>query len=277
MRDLTVVIATLDEEMHIERCVQSVIKLARVVVVDSGSSDRTVRLAEGLGAQVVSHDWEGYAAQKNWALAQLVLSKWVLFLDADEWITPQLSQELAASIESDSYSGYFLPRMNTFMGQRLVHAWWYPDHQLRLFRSNAGSFERRLVHEHVVVSGEIGFLMNPIEHENLKGTDAFLERHVKYARLEAQQLLLGNGGEQRRGSWVGSWPERRRVLKDRVWFRLPFRPQVRFLWMYVLRRGFLDGRAGLVYCQLIAAYETMIDAFELEYEQLQKERRADGE
>jgi SAM-dependent methyltransferase len=156
-----------------------------------------------------------------------------------------------------------------FEGRTLLHAWWYPDYQLRLFRPNRGRFEDRLVHEHVIVAGLVGYLKSPLMHENLKGLDAFMARHASYADLEAREMLkarVGQDAGQRSGRLFGSWPERRRFLKTRVWYQLPLRPAIRFLWMYVVKRGFLDGRQGLVYCQLIAAYEAMIDARLLELE-----------
>jgi glycosyltransferase involved in cell wall biosynthesis/SAM-dependent methyltransferase/uncharacterized protein YbaR (Trm112 family) len=269
MTSVVVVIPTMDEALHIRRAIRSALALGRVVVVDSGSTDDTRRLASEMGAEVVEHAWEGYAGQKNWALAQIEgRFDWVLFLDADEWIPDDLAAEIRRAIESRE-AGFHLPRRNVFEGRVLRHAWWYPDYQLRLFRLGQGRFEDRLVHEHVIVGGPVGFLDSPLMHENLKGLDAFIHRHVRYADLEAREMLKARAGGaqgQRSGRLLGSWPERRRFIKTRIWYRMPFRPAVRFLWMFVIRRGFLDGKPGLVYCQLIAAYEAMIDARLLELE-----------
>jgi ubiquinone/menaquinone biosynthesis C-methylase UbiE/uncharacterized protein YbaR (Trm112 family) len=226
-----------------------------------------------LGAEVVEHTWEGYAAQKNWALAQVAgRADWVLFLDADEWIPDELAAEIRTAIASP-VAGYHIPRRNVFEGRVLRHAWWYPDYQLRLFRSDRGRFEDRLVHEHVIVDGSIGFLAHPLMHENLKGLNAFLARHIRYADLEAREIIRERSGQtagQRRGRLLGTWPERRRFLKTRIWYQLPARPAIRFVWMFFIKRGFLDGRQGLVYCQLIAAYEAMIDARLLELERAKR-------
>lgn len=267
--ELVVVVPTLDEEVHLERCLASVRSLnAHVVVVDAQSRDRTRDIATAGGATVVERAWTGYADQKNWVLDQIQdIAEWVLFLDADEYLTDGLAAEIRAKIaDSRGAAGCYLARMNIFMGRELRHAWWYPDHQLRLFRVNAGRFEHREVHEHVVVHGRVDALENPLMHENLKGIDAFLSRHVRYARYEAAEFIAATRTEHR-GSFFGSWSQRRRALKYHVWRRLKCRPAVRFLWMYVVRRGFLDGREGRVYCQLIAAYEAMIDAYALELEQ----------
>jgi glycosyltransferase involved in cell wall biosynthesis len=272
MRRLSVIIPTLDEELHVGRAVLSAAALGRVLVVDGGSRDRTKELAAKAGASVIDHPWSGYADQKNWALKNLDGDyEWVLFLDADEYVTPALRDEIAAASHSDAFDGFYIPRRNVFLGRLLRHAWWYPDYQLRLFRTAKGRYEDRLVHEHVLLKGVTGFLKEPIIHENLKGIDAFIERHLRYAEAEAQEMrriTRDRGTEQRRGQLFGSWPDRRRYLKVRVWYRVPMRPAIRFLWMYFVKRGFLDGREGRVYCELMAAQEALINAKLLELERV---------
>lgn len=263
MAAVSVVVAALDERLHIERAVRSATGLGPVFVVDAGSSDETAGLAGAAGATVVEHEWTGYAEQKNWALDNLPLdTEWVLFLDADEYLTAQLVEEIEAAVRRDDVDGFYLPRMNIFMGRPLKHAWWYPDHQLRLFRLGKGRYERRSVHESVIVDGGVAFIDAPLQHENLKGIDAFMQRHLRYAALEAQEMLRAEQegwGGQRPGRLFGTWPERRRFLKVRVWYRLPTRPAIRFFWIYVVKRGFLDGRAGFVYASLLAIYEFLIN------------------
>ena len=270
MSDVSVIIPALNEEIHVRRAVSSALPLGRVVVVDGGSRDRTKELATQAGAEVIEHSWTGYAAQKNWALANVEPSaEWVLFLDADEYLTPALSEEIASSTRAGAFDGFYIPRRNIFLGRVLRHAWWYPDYQLRLFRAGRGRYENRLVHEHVVLDGKTGFLNEPIMHENLKGIDAFVERHLRYAALEAEEMLRARAhasGDRRSGRLLGSWPDRRRALKVHVWYRLPARPAIRFLWMYLIKCGFLDGKEGRLYCQLIAAQEALINAKLLELE-----------
>jgi glycosyltransferase involved in cell wall biosynthesis len=261
---VTVIVTTLDEELHIERIVRSARDLGPVYVVDAGSKDSTRAIAEAAGARVVGHEWAGYAEQKNWALDNLAIeTEWILFLDADEFLTPELRAEIARAVTRDDVDGFYLPEMNIFMGRPLEHAWWYPAYQLRLFRVGKGRYEERSVHESVIVEGPKSFLRETLYHENLKGIDAFVERHLNYARLEAEEMLRvrrdGLAG-QRHGRFFGTWPERRRFLKLNVWYRVPARPLIRFLWLYVVRRGFLDERPGFVYCSLLAAYEVLIDA-----------------
>lgn len=264
MSGVTTVVCTREEELHVQRVVKSARELGAVFVVDAGSSDRTQELAAAAGAIVVEHEWAGYSEQKNWALDHLPIeTEWVLFLDADEFLTPALRDEIGVAIQRDDADGFWLPEMNIFMGRPLKHAWWYPAYQLRLFQREKGRFEQRKVHESVIVDGRLAFLKETLYHESLKGVDPYLERHLRYAQLEAEEMLrVRNGGRsgQREGRLFGSWPERRRFLKLRIWYRMPARPLVRFLWMYVVRRGFLDGRPGLVYCKLLAMYELLIDA-----------------
>jgi len=259
MSELTVVIPALDESVHVVRCVESVLDLGRVVLIDGGSSDRTRELALQLGAEVVEHPWEGYAAQKNWALDEVVRTEWVLFLDADERLTEAARAEIRRAIAASGVAGYYVPRSYVFLGRRLQHAWWYPDYQLRLFRRDRGRYEERRVHEHVIVDGLVETLRHPIVHENLKGLTAFVERHNRYSDLEAAELARPSAA-RREGSFRGDWADRRRALKDRVWFRVPGRPAVRFMWLYLVRGGFLDGRRGLLFCQLMAMYDFLIDA-----------------
>lgn len=264
---ITTLINTRDEEVHIERAVRSALALGHVFVVDSGSTDETVAIARAAGAEVVEHEWAGYAEQKNWAREHLPLTTdWILHLDADEFLTSISRAEIGRAVEQAKRAGYYLPRQNIFLGRLLQHAWWYPDYQLRLFRRDRGRYEDRSVHEHVILDGEAGFLTNPIMHENLKGIDPFLDRHVRYAGLEALEMdgTESDEGTVRAGSLLSTWPDRRRALKRLVWKRVPSRAAARFLWMFVLRRGYRDGPQGRVYSELIAGYEGMIDAKRLE-------------
>ena len=258
---ITVIIPTRDEAVHIARCIDSARALGRVIVVDSGSRDRTRDIAAARGAEVVRHRWAGYAAQKNWALDELdITSDWVLFLDADEYLTLEAVAAIRRAVTTPKVAAFELPRRYIFLGRELKHAWWYPDYQVRLFRRGRARYEDRRVHEHMVVDGDVRELPQAaITHENLKGLSAFIERHNRYSDLEAAEILEPSA-DRKPGSFAGSWAQRRRAAKDRVWWRLPARPLVRFAWLYVVRRGFLDGRRGLLFCSLIAMYDLMIDA-----------------
>lgn len=253
-----------DEELHIVRCVSSALPLGRVVVVDAGSADDTVTLARAQEATVLEHEWAGYAGQKNWALEQVGdQADWVLFLDADEYLTEDGCAAVRATIAGGTADGYHVGRRYFFLGRRLDHAYWYPDYQLRLFRSGRGRFEERRVHEHLVVDGPVAVSDIDLMHENLKGISDYVAKLNRYADLEASEILWPSAGSKR-GSLLGGWPERRRALKD-VWLRVRGRALLRFLWLYVVKRGFLDGRAGLVFCGLIAVHDFLIEAKVAEY------------
>ena len=264
MSEITVIIPARDEALHIARCVASARQLGRVIVIDSGSTDATREVAAACGAEVVEHAWEGHAAQKNWALDHLDLrTEWVLLLDADEYLLDETVAEVREAVTRAGVAGFELPRRYIFLGKELRHAWWYPDYQLRLFRREGARCEDVQVHEHMIVDGPAEQLRAPIMHENLKGLSAFVARHNRYSDLEAAEIARP-ASDRMRGSFMGSWAERRRALKDRVWFRMPMRPVVRFIWMYFVKRGFLDGRRGLLFCYLIAMYDFLIDVKLLE-------------
>ena len=259
MASILTIVPALDEEVHIERCVSSALGLGPVVVVDGGSGDATVQLAEEAGASVLEREWTGYASQKNWALDMVDgEAEWILFLDADEYLTPQARDAVRAAAGSAQADGYYVARRYVFLGRRLDHAYWYPDYQLRLFRSGRGRFEERRVHEHLVVDGRVAESSIDLVHENLKGISDYVGKLNRYADLEAQEILRP-AGALRPGSLRGGWPERRRALK-RVWLRMRGRAVLRFLWLYVVKRGFLDGRPGLIFCGLIAVHDFLIEA-----------------
>lgn len=273
---ITTIIPTKDEAVHIERCVLSARPLGRVVVIDAESADTTVAIARRTGAEVFVHPWEGYAEQKNWALANTNIdTEWVFLLDADEFLTASTRSAIQQAVRSPAVSGYWLPRRYVFLGRELRFSWWYPDYQLRLVRPDVAEFEPRSVHEHLVVDGPVQQMPTAdIWHENLKGLTAFVERHNRYASLEAGELVRASTGI-RKGSVFGDYAARRRALKLGVWMRLPGRPLIRFLWLYLVRQGFRDGREGLYYCALIAWYDLLTNAKYLENQRERSERAYD--
>jgi glycosyltransferase involved in cell wall biosynthesis len=248
-----------DEQLHIARCVTSALGLGQVIVVDGGSGDDTVELARAHGATVLEREWSGYASQKNWALEEIGDdADWILFLDADEYLTEAGRASVRDTIARGHADGYYVGRRYFFLGRRLDHAYWYPDYQLRLFRAGRGRFEERRVHEHLVVDGRVEESAIDLMHENLKGISDYVGKLNRYADLEAGEILWPSA-ESKRGSLLGGWPERRRALKG-LWLRVRGRALLRFVWLYVVKRGFLDGRAGLIFCGLIAVHDFLIEA-----------------
>ena len=270
---VTVVVPARNEEENLPAALASVGWAERVVVVDSGSTDRTEELARGAGAEVVEfHYLPGGPKKKSWALQELDFrTDWVLLLDADERVRAALRAEIERAVASGEHDGYFVDRELVFMGRPL--RCFQPNWNMRLFRAGRGRFEDldlsdlpgtgdNEVHEHVVVDGSTGYLKTPLLHDDYRGLTAWLDRHNRYATWEAHLY------RRFRSEPVGVGPlgflrldavQRKRVLR-RLWVRLPFRTPLRFLVWYVGRRGFLDGRPGLAYCVLMSYYEYIIGA-----------------
>ncbi len=222
---ISVTIVALNEAENIGTCLASVSWADELVVVDAGSADGTQAICREHGAVVVQHPWEGYAQQKNFALTQ-VRHSWVLSLDADERVTPELSEEILRALSAAAPAdGYRIPRKNVFFGRWLRHGDLWPDHQLRLFRRVAGAFGERSVHESVLVEGRVETLSGPIEHYSYRDLSDFVQRQAAYARLSAQDAFEG-GARPSPGDFL-------------------LRPLWRFFRSYVLRMGFRDGAAGL--------------------------------
>ncbi len=270
---VTVVIPALNEAQNLSGALASVGWAAQVMVVDSQSTDQTADIARAAGAEVVQFDYSGHGPKKkSWALQHLDFrGDWVLFLDADERVTPALRAEIESVLESASADAYYIDREFRFMGRSL--RCFRPNWNLRLFRKGRAHFEDlglhelpgtgdNEIHEHLIPVGRALFLREPFLHDDDRGLTAWLDRHNKYATWEAHLY------RKLRGERIGTGPigffrlnpfQRKRVLR-RVWVRLPFRPALRFFVWYVLRRGFLDGRPGFVFCVLMSYYEFIIGA-----------------
>jgi glycosyltransferase involved in cell wall biosynthesis len=277
---IDVLILTANEEANLPFALQSVMAWARrVFVVDSGSTDRTREIAEKFGAAFVPHAWEGYARQKNWALDQLPLTAdWVFILDADEVITDPLRDELAAVARANNCeeNGFYINRFFIFLGKRIRHCGYYPSWNLRFFRRGKARYEEREVHEHMVVDGRTGYLRHEMEHNDRRGMEYYIAKHNRYSTLEARELFkiehnLAQGTMHYR-FWGGPI-ERRRWVKHKVWPRLPGKWAFRWLYMYVLKLGFLDGAVGFHFCLFLASYEHQIT---LKLKELRQQARPAG-
>ena len=261
---VSVLVPTLNEELNLPECLDSLNWADEVFVVDSFSSDRTIEIAQQRGAKVVQHEFDNYSRQKNWALETLPFrNEWLLIVDADERVTPELRCEIERVAARPDRDGYYVNRRFIFLGRWIRHAGWYPSWNLRLFRHRLGRYEDREVHEHVVLNGSVGYLRHDLLHLDRRGLEAFVARHNRYstleaaARLEAERARAGRGGRLPL-DLLGSPVERKRFLRERVWPLVPAKPLALFIYMYVLRRGFLDGRPGLVLCVFHAFQEFMV-------------------
>jgi glycosyltransferase involved in cell wall biosynthesis len=272
---VSVVIPTKNEERNLERCLKSISWAAEIFVVDSQSEDQTVSIAEKLGAKVVQFRYHGgWPKKKNWALENLPFtSEWVLLLDADEVLRSGGREEIDSVIRSpDPIAGYWINRQFIFLGKRLKHSY-YPNWNLRLFKHAAGRFEKLVdgetasgdveIHEHVVVQGYTGKLRTELEHYAFPSVESFIEKHNRYSNWEARFQL--ESGLPRITLQSGRVSFRRKL--KRLSRRLPLRPLLRFLYIYLWQRGFLDGREGYYFAQLHACYEWMSVIKEYELKQ----------
>jgi glycosyltransferase involved in cell wall biosynthesis len=260
---VSVVVPVKNEGHQLERCLASVRWADEIVVVDSRSVDDTVAVAEQCGARVVQFVQQGlWPKKKNWALENVPFRHdWVLLLDADEVLQPSAQAEIARLVTSSDSAvrGYWINRRFQFMGRWLKHSY-YPNWNLRLFQHRHGRFERLTsedtesgdveVHEHVVVDGATARMQAELDHYAFPTVGDFVEKHNRYSNWEAHVTLeASNAGGHR--------PQSRRA-RMKAWTRhLPFRPLLRFLYLYIWQRGFLDGREGYYFARLHAVYELL--------------------
>jgi glycosyltransferase involved in cell wall biosynthesis len=281
---LTVIIPVRNESRNLPRCLESLKSVGEVYVIDSQSTDDTAAIAESHGAKVVQfHYAGGWPKKRQWAMDTLPLAyDWVLLLDADEVLTPEITDEIKKAIQDPHTDGYYIALQMYFLGRRLRHSgasFW----KLSLFRKGLGRFECRLqdqdasmadmeVHEHVVVTGETRELAHPLIHHNVESLSRYIQKHNEYSNWEAHVWIDGNrnkneNDEDIQPSLWGTQAQRRRWLRRRF-LGLPGSPLVFFLYKYVLSLGFLDGIPGLIYCAMqgIQFFHIKAKIYELKHE-----------
>jgi len=246
---LSVVLITRNAAAQLPECLASVAFADEVVVVDSGSDDGTAALAERYGARVVASEWRGFGRQKQFAVEQAA-NDWVLCLDADERVSPELAASLVRALEAPSAPVYRMARRNRFLGRWLKHGEGYPDWSPRLFDRRQARWSDDAVHEKVLYTATPGTLAGDLLHESAEDLGRYLEKQNRYTTLAAQDLL-------RRGRGAGT-------------VELVFSPLVRFVKFYVLRLGFLDGMPGLLHISI-----GCMNSF-MKYAKLIEMRKADG-
>ncbi|MDC4204090.1 MAG: glycosyltransferase family 2 protein [Candidatus Manganitrophus sp.] len=231
---VSVTVITRDEEGEIDACLQSLAWADEIVVVDSGSTDRTVEIARKYTEKVFHHVWSGYADQKNWAIDQ-ASHPWILSVDADERVPKALQEEIKQVLGSPSpYAGYLIPRKNFFLGRWIRHGGWSPDHVLRLFKRESGRFGERKVHESIRLTGPVGTLESPLEHYTYRSMEDYFDRMDRYSTLAAEEMF--EQGKRANG------------------IDLFLRPWATFIKMVFLRQGFRDGIDGLLLGRLYSVY-----------------------
>ncbi|MBX3497746.1 MAG: glycosyltransferase family 2 protein [Parvibaculum sp.] len=236
MPRLSLIVITKNEEAAIGRCLRSVAGIAdEIVVVDSGSTDRTPEIVRSFGAKLLQPaDWPGFGPQKQRA-QDAAAGEWILSLDSDEWIEQGLREEILAVLNDPAAKpAYRMPRRNRFMGEIVRHGGWWPDYVLRLYRRERGRFNGNLVHESVVVDGEVGTLANPIEHDTIASLEDADGKVERYAQIAARELLA-------RGRTAAPW-------------LAALRGAAAYVRSYVLQGGFLDGKTGLRVARYQARY-----------------------
>lgn len=255
---VAVAVPVRNEEANLAACLARLTRFAEIVVIDSGSTDRTREIATGFGARIVDFAWDGkYPKKRNWFLLNDPPSQpWVLFLDADEFVDDAFCDAVARTLESDDRDGYWLTYTNYFLGRPLRHG--LVQRKLALFRVGRALYEKieeedwsRLdmeIHEHPIVEGPVGEIGVPIDHRDYKGLARFLEKHVDYAKWEARRYGKLQEDAEAWRHFTGRQRFKYRHLA-RWWY-----PGFYFLFTYIVKRGFLDGGAGLRYAAYKAWY-----------------------
>ena len=274
---VSAIVPVRSEARNLTRCLQSLAGLGEVYVIDSQSTDDTVAIAQSHGAKVVQfHYAGGWPKKRQWAMDTLPLENdWILLLDADEVLTPELTDEIRRALLNPEVNGYFIRLQMYFLGRILRHcgaSFW----KLSLFRKGRGRFECRLkdqdpsmadieIHEHVVVNGLVARLRNALIHHNVDSLSRYILKHNEYSNWEARVLLQPErDSEQVSADLIGTQAQRRRWLKRNL-YRLPGSPALLFLYRYIFRLGFLDGVPGLIYCsfQAVQMFHSKAKIYEL--------------
>ena len=285
---LSVVILTFNEEKHIARCIESVRSVSsEIFIVDCFSTDNTLKIAESLGAKCYQHKWENnHALQFNWALKNLpIKTEWVMRMDADEYILSELAEEIKLKLKDieEDVTGININRRVFFLNKWIRYGGYYPTTLLRIWRNGAGFFEERWMDEHLKLeSGRTILFSNDLVDHNLNNLTWWTNKHNNYATREAVDYLiykynLGNDSGIST-NLIGSQDKRKRWLKEKIYFNIPLflRPFFYFIFRYVIKLGFLDGKPGVVWHFLQGFwYRFLVDAKVLEvYKKAGKDRTA---
>ncbi len=234
MPKISAVVITYNEEDNIRRCLESLSWVDEIVVVDSYSQDDTKKIVSDFTDKIYDVEWEGFGKKKEFARKK-ASSEWVLSVDCDEVITPDLKDEVLKAVnEKDNYDGYYIPRRSNFLGKWMNHSGWYPDYVLRLFKKEKAKFNQALVHEKIEVFGKIGYLKNSLLHYTDPDIKSYLSKLDFYTTLNAEELL-------------------KKKKKTKV-FDFILRPLGIFFKMFFLKRGFLDGIHGFILAVLSSFY-----------------------
>jgi glycosyltransferase involved in cell wall biosynthesis len=261
MNHYSAVILTLNEEKALPGCLASLSACDDIVILDSGSKDRTVPIASAAGARIFTRPFDTFAGQRNYAQARIPFrNKWVLHIDADERMTPELDSECRAAVHRTDVNGLRIAPKMMWEGRWVRHCTDYPAYQARLVSAPEFEFVQVGHGQREAPDMKVANLQSNYLHDmSIYGRDNWLEKHRRYAHAEAIRVISDSGDERASDLLSGNPIKRRRALK-KLSFKLPLRPLARFAYQYGLRRGFLDGAQGLDYCLLLSRYEGFIAA-----------------
>lgn len=238
MIPVSVVTVAKDEERNISDALESVKDFEDIVVVDAFSTDSTVEICKRYPVRIFQQEWQGYARQKQRAI-DYANKQWVLLLDADERVSPELKQEISVIVSNQNPNhGFYIPRKNFFLGKWIKHSGWWPDYTIRLFRKDSAYIEEREVHEKVVVKGQTGYLKNPLEHYTYRSISEYIKKMDNYSTLAAREILSKN-------------PQ---PSMTSLFLRMTIRPIFTFFRMFILKQGFRDGIHGFILAMLYSFY-----------------------
>ena len=235
MGALSVIVITKNEQDNVRECLESVRWADEIIVVDSGSTDKTLKYARKFTRKIYKTEWDGFGATKRFALSK-AKGEWVLSLDADERVTPELAREIQLVVKQNTaaYAGYSMPRKAFFLGKWIKHCGWYPGRLVRLFRRKSGSFTLSQVHESIQIKGSIGELKSDLLHFTDPNLEHYFQKFNRYTSLAAEDLVRSGEGFS--------------------FDKMLIRPVWAFLRMYFFQRGFLDGVEGFMLCVLSSCY-----------------------
>jgi glycosyltransferase involved in cell wall biosynthesis len=271
MKDISVLILTYNEELHIKRCIESLLLITNnIFIVDSFSTDATVEISKSLGAKVYKNKWTNYAKQYQWGLDNCPIeTEWVMRMDSDEFILPELADEINSKMNrlDNNISGVFIKRRVNFMGRWIKHGGYYPIWLLRIWRYTDGKIEERWMDEHIKLSkGKTVQFDNDLVDDNKNDLTWWTNKHNHYATREAVDILNTIYGfktyDEVEPNLFGTQEQRKRKLKH-IYARMPLflRPFIYFMWRYFIKLGFLDGKQGLVWHFLQGFwYRFLVDA-----------------
>ena len=259
---ISVMIFTLNEALHLPTCLAALSWCDDVIVIDSLSSDETEQIARASGARFFSNEFSGFGAQRNWALDNAKPKhRWILILDADERVPPELASEMRkiAEVDQGGVGAYRLRRRFYMWGRWLKHSSLYPTWVVRFIHRDRVRYINRGHAETQTIEGELRDLENDLIDENLKGIDEWFERQNRYSRREAEYELATATSRDEISALFTADPLRRRAATKNLGRRVPFRGTIYFLYAYVFRFGFLDGLDGLMFCRMRALYQSEVE------------------